>query len=121
MAVYVVVTPADPTTVLKIYEEALHTWRTAVIMAYLWKIVTLLALVAALVSLKPSDAASPSGTTGCSTKWAGGYCWRYCSGTSGSWCYTAKGCGGGGESCAQYSGCPGISCDGAADGCVKSC
>ena len=38
------------------------------------------------------DEAPPDGSTGCSGRLEGGACWRYCSGSAGSWCYTGTDC-----------------------------
>ncbi|OXA37097.1 hypothetical protein Fcan01_28166 [Folsomia candida] len=61
------------------------------------------------------------GSSGCSRKWApAGWCWRYCSGSSGNWCYTGR--QGPCETATCVGGsCSGISCRGAAAGCVGHC
>ncbi|OXA46046.1 hypothetical protein Fcan01_19002 [Folsomia candida] len=59
------------------------------------------------------------GSTGCSRKWApAGWCWRYCSGSSGSWCYTGNQGPCETASCTGGS-CSGISCEGADDSLIK--
>lgn len=70
-----------------------------------------------------STALVPHGATGCSEKFhdVNGLCWRYCSGTSGAWCYTEKDCTNHEETCAAKRSCGGQSCAGAGGGCVEAC
>lgn len=67
------------------------------------------------------EASNPTGSTGCSKKWSGGYCWRFCGGSSGNWCYTSEGCTSDEERCAYVETCGNVGCAGADPGCVNDC
>lgn len=69
------------------------------------------------------ESSSPIGSTGCSGKYQNenGWCWRYCNGNSGHWCYTRKDCLSKENVCDVMSKCTGLSCEIADSGCVKDC